>query len=403
MCRLENRVQEYAWGSRSWIPELLGRSSPADRPQAELWMGDHPQGPSSVLLEGEKVPLPELIARYPREILGAEVYARFGARLPFLLKILAAEEPLSIQAHPALEQAREGFAREEDLGIARAGASRNYRDENHKPECLCALTEFWALCGFRPVAEMLDLLRILLPAADHELLDPLEKGALRLFFAGLIGLETKRRVRLIRAAVTDATRIAADGGAEALTCTWIVELQKRHPGDFGVLAPAFLNLIRLSPGQAIALPAGELHAYLRGLGVELMSNSDNVLRGGLTRKHVDPAELLRVLRFDSRDVEVLEAVPHRPGEAAYSSEADEFVLSTIRSSPRRPFLSQGDHGVEILFCSAGKGTLRQKESVFRFGRGASFLVPAAGGGYEIDGEATLYKAAVPAGPGRAPE
>ncbi len=398
ICRLENRVQEYAWGSPSWIPELLGRTSPAARPQAELWMGDHPRAPSSALVGEARVPLPELIARSPREILGAETFERFGGRLPFLFKILAAREPLSIQAHPNLTQARAGFAREEGEGIARADPQRNYRDENHKPECLCALTEFWALCGFRPLAELLELMQTLLPATDHDLLAPLQRGRLRAFFERLMNLDGSRRSTVVEAVVAEADLLAVGEGARARIGSWILELQKRHPGDIGVLAPVILNLIRLDPGQAIALPAGELHAYLRGLGIELMANSDNVLRGGLTPKRVDPPELLRVLRFESRAIEILEPMERASGEAAYASEADEFVLSVIRISPGRPFVAKKEHSVEILFCSAGRGTLHDEETTLAFERGASFLVPTAAGAYEIDGSATLYKAAVPMGP-----
>ena len=396
---LRNTVQDYAWGSPTWIPELLGAESPAPRPQAELWMGAHPQAPSRALIDGREVPLLELIEDHPLEILGADVLRRFGPRLPFLLKILAAARPLSIQAHPDLEQARAGFRREEALGIPRDDPRRSYRDDNHKPECLCALGEFWALCGFRPPARSAALLELLLPAAEGSLLDPLRRGDLRLFFRDLMDLETGRRAAILDAALAAAAALSAAGGPHAEACTWIEELHRHYPGDIGILAPAFLNLVRLRPGQAIALPARQLHAYLRGLGVELMASSDNVLRGGLTPKHVDLPELMRVLRFEARPARILEPEARSSGEAVYVGDADELELAHLSIGADRPHRAPPEHGVEILFCSAGRGTLRQGETTLEIDRGDSFLVPAAAGGYRIEGEATLYRARVLPSPG----
>lgn len=393
--RLENQVQEYAWGSPTWIPEMLGQVSPAPRPQAELWMGAHPKAPSLVLVGEERVPLDRLIERHPEDFLGPGLVSRFGRQLPFLFKLLAAHEPLSIQAHPSLAQARVGFAAEEEAGIPRDAPTRNYRDANHKPECLCALTEFWALCGFRPLDELRELLQILLPSAELDLLIPLQNRDLRGFFRGMMSLAEQRRTKLLGEVLGIAVHEAKGSGARAEICHWIVALHGRYPGDIGVLAPAFLNLVRLLPGQAIALPAQELHAYLRGLGVELMANSDNVLRGGLTSKHVDPPELLRVLRFESRRPRILEPVARGAGEEVYPSDAQEFELARIRTTAARGYRASAKHGVEILFCTSGRGTLRDGREELAFGRGASFLVPAAAGAYEIEGEATLFRAGVP--------
>lgn len=394
---LEGQVREYDWGSHTALAELLGQPSPAPRPQAELWLGAHPQAPAWVHVGGRRLGLPEWIAQDPDGVLGRRVRERFGARLPFLLKVLAAEQPLSIQAHPDARQAAEGFARENARGIAASAPERSYRDASHKPEILCALTRFEALCGFRPLARIRSLLeRLAAPGLDPErarLDDPAKDDALRGFLAGLLRMSPARRARVVDECAEAASMLRDEDPA----FDWLLRLRERHPGDPGVLAPLFLNLVELQPGQALFLEAGRLHCYLHGVGVELMASSDNVLRGGLTSKHVDVDELLRVLRFEEAGPELLEARPAAPGLLAYATPAAEFQLSRLELSGRTIELPAAGRGIEILLCS--EGALRVAAAAaepLALAKGASCVVPACIGAYAVSGSGTAWRASVPA-------
>jgi mannose-6-phosphate isomerase len=404
--RLINTIQEYAWGSRTAIPELLGKSSPADKPQAELWMGAHPKAPSTVLLaKGGQLPLPELIAQDPAGTLGATVAWKFSGRLPFLFKVLSAALPLSIQAHPNLKQAREGFLRENELGIPLDAYRRNYRDENHKPEVISALTPFWALNGFRPVPEMLDLLHSIGSPSISEHLDAFRKNpdpaGLKIFFAALMRLDRDIRERAIEEAVGWARRqrIGEQGNngnekAIAPIAGWLMRLQELYPGDIGVLSPVLLNLILLQPGDTIFLEAGVLHAYLEGTGIELMANSDNVIRGGLTPKHMDVEELLTILRFDGKAVRLVDSRQPVPGERVFKTPAEEFRLAEIHVDPNEPYRSPGTGSIEILICLDGAGCIDAADS-FPLHRGDCLMIPASTAPYTIRGHLRLFKAFVP--------
>jgi len=394
---LENDVQNYAWGSRTAIADLLGRPSPSSGPEAELWMGAHPKAPSRVQIDGVWTPLPDVIARDPAGILGDRVVERFGGKLPFLFKVLAAAEPLSIQAHPDLTQARQGFARENERGVPLDAPDRNYRDDNHKPEIICALTPFWALNGFRSVRDILGTFDGVGPAElapeIKRLASRRSEQGLREFFTAIMTMVVARKRRAVAEAVARAA--ACESGDPV--CEWMQRLQGRYPGDIGVLSPMFLNLVALEPGQAMFLHARRLHAYLDGAGVELMANSDNVLRGGLTPKHVDVPELLRVLRFDETAIDVLTPEPRGAGERAYRTDVDEFRLSVIEVDERTSYAGAEERGVEIAICTKGSARIVAVESgnTVTVSRGMSFLVPASVRRYRIEGSATLYRASVP--------
>jgi mannose-6-phosphate isomerase len=288
---LDGVPRSYPWGSPTAIPILRG-DEPDGTPMAELWFGAHPDGPSPV--PAHALGLDELIAADPVALLGERVVARFGPRLPFLVKLLAARTALSIQVHPTIEQAEAGFAAEDAAGIARTASNRNYRDRNHKPELLCALTEFEALCGFRPVAETLRLLDALGTPELGELRGALAgDDGLRAGFTLLLAIATPQPLVAAvreRAAALAGTEWAGAARAVALTAA-------DFPADIGVVLSLLLNYVRLAPGEAIYLGAGSVHSYLRGLGVEVMANSDNVLRCGLTGKHIDVDQLLAVTDF----------------------------------------------------------------------------------------------------------
>lgn len=304
MQKLTNRIQNYAWGSVTALPELLG-VKPNGTPQAELWLGAHPSAPS-LCANGEA--LDAFIARDATRILGAAVAQRFENRLPFLLKVLCAAEPLSLQAHPSLEQARAGFAAENAAGVPLTAAHRNYKDANHKPEIICALTEFHALCGFRKLSDTVRFFRAL--GLDVSVL---EHEGLSAYFKQLM---TTRNPALIDT-VLNAAPIAEFAAEQKLART----LAAKYPGDVGIIGALLLNLVVLQPGEALYLDAGNLHAYLEGTGIELMANSDNVLRGGLTPKHVDVNELLAVLNFTDGPANVL--------RGAYVTPVPDFRLSRV--------------------------------------------------------------------------
>jgi len=302
ICILKNPVQEYAWGSNTAIQELLGKPVPSDKPMAEMWMGAHPKAPSKVLIDEQWRSLDEVIEGSPESILGKRVAEEFGNKLPFLFKVLAADRPLSIQVHPNLEQAREGFARENRLGIPLDAPNRNYRDDNHKPELLLAVTYFTGLKGFRKIEEILGMMERIAPSGLAFELNQLRKkpeaSGLKSFFNALMTMDKSRQKKVLGEAVSLAEKLADQDPA----FHWMVELNREYPQDMGIFSPVILNFVELRPGEAMYLEAGELHSYLNGLAMELMANSDNVLRGGLTPKYIDMPELLKIADFKTGPV-----------------------------------------------------------------------------------------------------
>ncbi|MFT4088335.1 MAG: mannose-6-phosphate isomerase, class I [Gordonia sp. (in: high G+C Gram-positive bacteria)] len=327
-------VRPYAWGSRTAIAELCGRPSPSPHPEAELWFGAHPASPA-VIDDGSGADLLTVIDADPAGQLGPDVVERFESRLPFLVKMLAADEPLSLQAHPSSEQAREGYAADNARGLAPDDPRRNYRDSWHKPEIVVALSEFDALAGFREPEATVALLRELqVPELDSYLgmlAGEPDAVGLRAVFTTWLALPESVLASLVPAVLAGAVTVL-EGGESSFTAELraVLELGEAYPNDPGVLASLLLNFVHLSPGEAIFLPAGNLHAYLRGVGVEAMANSDNVLRGGLTPKHVDVPELLRVLDFTpvTRD-ELMPTVRTLGAERIYLTPVPEFLLSRI--------------------------------------------------------------------------
>ena len=392
---LDNPILNYAWGSRTAIAELLGRPAPSAEPEAELWIGAHPKAPSRIAEPRGRGTLDRAIQDDPVGLLGSEVCDRFGNELPFLFKVLAAHEPLSIQAHPNQEQARTGWARENAEGIPLDAPRRNYRDLNHKPELLCALSPFVALKGFRPADETTRALEPIarpeLAAATSRLAHEQTPAALRALFARLMTLEPEERDPLLKRAAAQAARRAAEPAWR-----WVKLLLERHPGDVGALAPLYLNLVTLAPGQAVYLPSGELHAYLEGTALEIMANSDNVLRGGLTPKHVDVQELLATLVFDPHVPELLQPEESGPGEKVFRSPAREFELGFLEVAAERPFTATGGRGVEILLQLEGECRLASGSCELTLARGRSVLVPAAIESYVLEGEGRVARARVPA-------
>jgi mannose-6-phosphate isomerase len=370
---LRGAIKHYAWGSRTALADWLGRPGPSPEPEAELWLGAHPSGPAEVEIGGRWEPLDRWLARDQ-------------SPLPFLLKLLAVERPLSLQVHPDAEQARAGFERERE----RPAGERRYSDPFAKPELVCALTPFTALCGFRPADEVAARLAALgaaeiFPAAGDE------ASRLAGFLGGWLGAS-----REARRSVLGRLRAAARGAAPRDPASaWLLRLDAEYPDDPGVLAPLFLHLVELAPGEALFLPPGELHCYLAGVAVELMGSSDNVLRGGLTPKPVYVDELLRVARFAARRPPLLRPLERRPGASAYPTPADEFELSLLEPNPDRPVTVARPRGLEVLWCASGSVRVVAGDSIVVRERGQSCLVREAAQGYRVEGAGRVYRAAAP--------
>jgi mannose-6-phosphate isomerase len=393
---LTNQIRPYAWGSRTAIAHLTGRT-PGDRPEAELWMGAHPGAPSRTDRGNGPEPLDGIIARDPARELGESVAGRFGPRLPFLLKVLAAEHALSVQVHPTTEQAEAGFAAEQAAGVPLDAPHRIYKDAHHKPEMLCALSEFDALCGFREPAATADLLAALrLPVLDHWIAvlrtaDP--ETALRTVLTEALGTDRPRGTAAAAALAGALESAAGAPGPYARSYAAYAAAARDYPADPGLVAALLLNHVRLRPGEALFLDARVPHAYLHGTGVEVMANSDNVLRCGLTPKHVDVGALAAVVDFRPGPPSLVPATPGAGAEVHYRTPAAEFALSRLEVPGA---VTLEDDGPQILLCTEGSVVLRQAPGTsLTLGRGASAFLPAAGAPAELTGAASLYRVRVP--------
>jgi len=345
MLAVHGVVQHYAWGDTDAIPDLLGVAADG-RPWAELWFGTHPGGAST--LDD-----------------GATLASAAGGELPYLLKVLAAGAVLSLQTHPSEARAATGFEREERAGLAVDAADRIYRDPSAKPELICALTSFDALCGFRPPAATVSLLRGI---GAHHLADVLERDGLAATVAALYRRE-----------LDPASTIAACAGRSEREATLVTSLAVQYPGDASVAVTLLLNRVRLRPGEAIFLGPGNLHAYLHGVGVEIMGASDNVVRGGLTVKHVDVDELLAVLDITPLEQPVLAATVHSDGWTSFDTPGTPFRLWHRAVDGRVRHVATGR---ELLLCTDGDlGAIHRG--------GAAFLVP--GDVADLAGRGTLFR------------
>ncbi|HRY53551.1 MAG TPA: mannose-6-phosphate isomerase, class I [Spirochaetia bacterium] len=404
--KLDNPVQRYAWGSRDGIASALGVPNPGGGPFAELWMGAHPSAPSQVEAEGRKLGLDELIAADPEACLGSVCVERFGRELPFLFKALSAGSPLSIQAHPGKRKAELGFERENLSGIPVDAPERNYRDPNHKPEASVALTRLELLCGFRPIAEIIENVRALGSGRYSHAFDRLERNPgraeLSVLFYGIVSAEEGIRHETLEHARRDVEELLASGGVppgREGAFRWVLRLMELFPGDIGALAPLVLNLVEVETGQSVAIAPGELHAYLSGTCLELMANSDNVIRGALTGKHVDLPELVSVLSFNPERVRPVGPEPASGGEECYPLFVPDFQISRITLRPGEPWERRGS-GPEILLCAQGEAEIAggaPGSGGLRLARGESAFAAADSGrlSARAEGGALLYRAFVP--------
>jgi mannose-6-phosphate isomerase len=391
---LDPMVQPYAWGSRTAIAELQGRQAPTAGPEAELWMGAHPSAPSGLDRGGVRTTLDAVVAADPAGELGAECAKRFGGRLPFLLKVLAAENALSIQVHPSRAQAEAGFREETARGLLPGDKARNYVDDWPKPEILCALTPFEVLAGMRTAADAAGLLRELgvaeLEPVTADLAAAPVPEALTAALGRVLNWPAEGRAALVAAVVAACERLAATDSGYAAACRAIVRLGAEHPGDLGVVAALLLRHAVLRPTEAVFLPAGGLHSYLHGIGVELLANSDNVVRAGLTGKHIDVPELLK-LTDPTAPVPVIE--PRLLGDRVfvYDSPAPEFRLYLAELSSATIALPGG--GPRLVLCAEGIATLRSAAgSELTLRRGESCFLSAADHTPTASGPAVIFLA-----------
>jgi mannose-6-phosphate isomerase len=375
----------------------MGRPAPTPQPEAELWMGAHPSAPSEIQVDGAWVPLPEWVRRDPLRVLGLPVLQRFGPRLPFLFKLLAAERALSVQVHPDEARARRGFERENSSGLRLDDPRRSYRDANGKPELLCALSGFEALCGFRSFREISASLEALdisaLEVAIHELDGMSDESALRGLLLKLFAIP-EPEMRILCGQVVEALD-RSSGQSPEQRC--VLELAIQHPGDIGILAPLLLYHVKLAPGEALFLEPGRVHAYLEGFGVELMADSDNVLRGALTSKATDVQEFVDASICREGAPAPLRGRSVQAGEWVYETSADAFELRVIRPSRGEGSIRLSAPTVQVLLCSEGEARVRgaSGDDWLRLAAGESVLVPAGVGAYELGGEATVFRAGVP--------
>ena len=397
MRRLTNQTQPYVWGASAAIPDRLGLPATSE-PVAESWMGAHPSASSRVTTGGGETRLDALIGADAEVLLGPDVVARFGKALPYLMKIIAAETPLSLQVHPDIEQARRGYAAEDAAGIPVDAPQRNYRDRNHKPELVYALTPFEALCGFRaprraaplltgrasPLAKQ--LLRVLTAQLSYE--------GIRSAFTQLLEPGTRPTpAEVAELAEACAARLAYGSPSPRADRT-VVLLAKAYPGDPGAVTSLLLNPVTLQPGEAMFVPAGGVHAYLHGMAVETMASSDNVLRAGLTPKHVDVAELLRTVDYVAAPpIRIAPEVFHGATRVFYAP-VDDFELSitTVDDNLVHPLPGRGPR---ILLCLDGELTIDSGDANMTLGKGDSLFAPASDGGLTACGHGTLVQADVP--------
>ncbi|EPO0899024.1 mannose-6-phosphate isomerase [Citrobacter amalonaticus] len=371
MQKLINSVQNYAWGSKTALTELYGLANPQQLPMAELWMGAHPKSSSKIEdASGQVVSLRDVIDGNQSALLGDAVAKRFG-ELPFLFKVLCAAQPLSIQVHPNKRNSEIGFTKENAAGIPMDAAERNYKDPNHKPELVFALTPFLAMNAFREFSEIVSLLQPVAgahTAIAHFLEQPNAERLSQLFAAllSMQGEEKSRALAILKAA------LETQQGEPWQTIRLIAEF---YPDDSGLFSPLLLNVVKLNPGEAMFLFAETPHAYLQGVALEVMANSDNVLRAGLTPKYIDIPELVANVKFEAKPANQLLTTPVKHGaELDFPIPVNDFAFSLHDLSAQETAIDQ--QSAAILFCVEGEAILRKGEQRLVLKPGESAFISA---------------------------
>ncbi|MGE6134702.1 mannose-6-phosphate isomerase, class I [Aeromonas salmonicida] len=384
---MQNPIQGYDWGSHDSLTTLFGIPNPTGKPQAELWMGAHPNGCSEVTLAGSAQKLSAVIDAAPTAALGEATVTRFGS-LPFLFKVLCAEKALSIQVHPSKAQAEAGFAKEEAAGIPIKAGNRNYKDPNHKPELVFALTPYQAMNGFRAIPAILALFERVKLAAIADLVAALAASqnevGLQHFFHQLLILSGERKDEALAGLLTYAS-----AHQDEETFALVTSLAAQYPGDVGLFSPLLLNVVTLQPGQAMFLDACTPHAYVRGTGLEIMANSDNVLRAGLTPKYIDVAELLDCTRCLPKPDDQILLAPRVEGAVQhFDVPVPDFTFSVYPAGEHQLTTASA----EILFAIDEAVILKRGDDTLRLEKGQSAFVPAATGHYRLQAEGRVARA-----------
>ena len=386
MQKLINSVQNYAWGSKSALTELYGIANPDNLPMAELWMGAHPKSSSKITdSQGTVRSLRDVIDADKATLLGREVADRFG-ELPFLFKVLCAAQPLSIQVHPNKHASEIGFAKENAAGIAMDAAERNYKDPNHKPELVFALTPFLAMNAFREFSEIVSLLQPVAGAhtAIAHFLEQPNGERLSALFASLLNMQGEEKARAL-AILRSA--LESQQGKPWQTIRVISEF---YPDDSGLFSPLLLNVVKLKPGEAMFLFAETPHAYLQGTALEVMANSDNVLRAGLTPKYIDIPELVANVKFEAKPAAELLTQPVKNGsELDFPIPVDDFAFSLHDLSAQPTAIAQ--QSAAILFCLEGEAVLSKGEESLTLKPGESAFISAAESPVQVSGNGKLAR------------
>jgi mannose-6-phosphate isomerase len=397
---LQGAILNYAWGGTQFIPGLLNKDNKDQKPFAELWIGTHQKGSAKAQIAEETVQLARLIDLFPDKILGSRVLGQFNKKLPYLLKVLDAHKMLSIQVHPSKEQAQLGFMQENMRHIAMEARERNFKDDNHKPEVHVALSDFWMLHGFRPVKEIKQILENIPEFHIFEI--SLHTSDLAHLYKKIMELP-QSQVDFVLAPVIGRLQPLYHAGRldKNNPDFWAVRAAEQFPLkgghlDRGIFSIYLLNLLHLKPGQGTFQDAGIPHAYLEGITVELMANSDNVLRGGLTPKHIDVPELLNILNFKAQKPKIINGTKISETEIVYKTPAKEFLLSKININKRKAHTSRRKHGPDTVIVMEGTVEVSNGKNKIIFQQGNIFLAPADIY-YKVQAQskAVLFKATVP--------
>lgn len=387
--RLEPSIRHYAWGSHESLAIIRGMPFPTLEPEAELWIGAHDHDPALVPNVGR---LNQLIANDPKRFLGSLTVEKFGPRLPFLLKVLAIERPLSLQVHPNLEQAQAGFADENRKGVEKSSSERTFVDDNHKPELVAAISDFYAFMGFREVADLTALVELFVASGALRLRDRIlnllknmaETRGFREVLEGLLGQPDD--AIFVEETIHAAEKIAMSDSTYAASAKWLIEIGRLYPARPDVVASLMFNLVHLKPGEARYIAPGQVHAYLSGLVIEIMASSDNVVRGGLTPKRVDVPSFLSIIdwvpenNFRSEGIESGQITTWTPP-------VDDFVLTRIECAGILQWVEV--KAPLVLFAIAQGATVFRGAESLDLKQGDSIFV-APGSPISISGSATLW-------------
>ncbi|MGI9530140.1 mannose-6-phosphate isomerase, class I [Lutimonas sp.] len=394
---LKGQVQNYAWGGTEFIPDLLEMKTNGT-PVAEYWLGAHNKAPSTVAISNSHMDLIDFIDQNPRERLGAEIYQNFG-RLPFLFKVLDVYDMLSIQVHPTKTEAEKGYKLENEKGIDLHATFRNYKDDNHKPEIMVALGEFWLLHGFAPPQKLFQTLQ------EREelsfLVDVFKKEGYKGMYSYVMNLSSEENNQILKPLIDRIMPLYKEGklnkkNPDFWAAKAVSVLGVSNGFDKGIYSIYFFNVLKLQKGEGVFQDAGVPHAYLEGQNIELMANSDNVLRGGLTPKHIDIAELLKHVAFEETRPIILEGTLLQDGlERVYSSVAPDFQLSEITLKTHEVYTHEAAT-IEIYLLIEGEAKVVQNNASLELRKGEAFMV-VANGKIEIstNSQAVMYKATTP--------